>query len=63
MLFEGPARKAEGGFVKMMKYVVNNIGNKYVVDEEEYHQCLSVERWTGPTVRTLTESSSGCSGT
>ena len=34
---------------------------KYVVDGD--HLYLSAGRWTGPTGRTLTASSSGCSGT
>ena len=75
MLFDGPARKAEEGYGKHEEryddydddddndddnYDDDNDDDKADADD---HLCLNAVKWTGLTGRTLTASSSGCSGT
>ena len=67
MLFDGPARKAE------KEYGKHDDDDDDDIDEDDDdghgnvdlddHLCLNAGRLTGLIGRTLTESSSGCSGT
>ena len=64
MLFDGPARKAEEGYGKYEERYDDYDGdNGDDNDDDNDHLCLNAVRWTGLTGRTLTASSSGCSGT